>query len=198
MKNTLKLLLLAVSLIAFCGAVSAQSNKQRLTREQLAEVQAKHIAKEMAMDDSDGRTLYRYVLPVPTGDMGTRSSPEATETPDDRRRNGAGIERAFRPQPENTGLAKEILCHLQRVPDAEANPAHLSVGEADDGAALQAWQGKTGERVIYNNLKIISYEKVNHGYADSRINGSIRFSTRQQPPAYDTPAAYRATHPEAR
>lgn len=52
MKNTLKLLLLAVSLIAFCGAVSAQSSKQRLTREQLAEVQAKHIAKEMEMDDA--------------------------------------------------------------------------------------------------------------------------------------------------
>lgn len=53
MKNVLKLLLLTVSLITFCSAVSAQSNKQqRLTREQLAEVQAKHIAKEMAMDDA--------------------------------------------------------------------------------------------------------------------------------------------------
>lgn len=52
MKNILKLLLLAVSLVAFCGAVSAQNNKQRLTREQLAEVQARHIAEEMAMDDA--------------------------------------------------------------------------------------------------------------------------------------------------
>lgn len=52
MKNILKLLFLAVSLAAFCGTVSAQSNKQRLTREQLAEVQARHIAEEMAMDDA--------------------------------------------------------------------------------------------------------------------------------------------------
>lgn len=58
MKNILKLLLLAVSLIAFCGALSAQSNKQRLTREQLAEVQAKYIAKEMAMDDE---TAERFI-----------------------------------------------------------------------------------------------------------------------------------------
>lgn len=52
MKNIIRLLLLAVALTAFSGTVSAQSNKQRLTREQLAEVQAKHIAKEMAMDEA--------------------------------------------------------------------------------------------------------------------------------------------------
>lgn len=50
MKNRIKLLLLVVSLTAFCGMVSAQNNRQRLSREQLAEVQAKHIAKEMTMD----------------------------------------------------------------------------------------------------------------------------------------------------
>ena len=52
MKNIIRLLLLAVALTAFSGAVSAQSSKQRLSREQLAEVQAKHIAKEMAMDEA--------------------------------------------------------------------------------------------------------------------------------------------------
>ena len=55
MKNIIRLLLLVVSLTAFSSAVSAQSNKQRLTREQLAEVQAKHIAKEMAMDEATSR-----------------------------------------------------------------------------------------------------------------------------------------------
>ena len=55
MKNIIRLLLLAVTLTVFSVAVSAQSNKQRLTREQLAEVQAKHIAKEMAMDDATSR-----------------------------------------------------------------------------------------------------------------------------------------------
>lgn len=46
MKNIIRLLLLVVSLTAFSGAVSAQNRKQRLTREQLAEVQAKHIARK--------------------------------------------------------------------------------------------------------------------------------------------------------
>ena len=58
MKNIIRLLLLAVALTAFSGTVSAQSNKQCLTREQLAEVQAKHIAKEMAMDEA---TSQRFI-----------------------------------------------------------------------------------------------------------------------------------------
>lgn len=55
MKNAIRLLLLVASLTAFGGAVSAQSNKQRLTREQLAEVQAGHIAREMGMDEATSR-----------------------------------------------------------------------------------------------------------------------------------------------
>lgn len=51
MKHIIRLLLFVISLTAFSGAASAQNRKQRLTREQLAEVQAKHIAKELAMDD---------------------------------------------------------------------------------------------------------------------------------------------------
>ncbi len=52
MRNLIKLLLVVVLLTAFSGALSAQDNKQRMTREQLAEVQAKHIAGEMALDDA--------------------------------------------------------------------------------------------------------------------------------------------------
>ena len=58
MKNIIRLLLLVVALTAFSGAVSAQNRKQHLTREQLAEVQAKHIAKEMAMDKA---TSQRFI-----------------------------------------------------------------------------------------------------------------------------------------
>lgn len=59
MKSLIRLLLLlVVSLTTFCGTVSAQSGKQRLAREQLAEAQAKHIANEMAMDDA---TSQRFV-----------------------------------------------------------------------------------------------------------------------------------------
>ena len=51
MKGIIRLLLLVVALTTLTG-------KQRLTREQLAEVQAKHIAKEMAMDDA---TSQRFI-----------------------------------------------------------------------------------------------------------------------------------------
>ena len=46
MKHIIRLLLFVISFTAFSGAASAQNRKQRLTREQLAEVQAKHIAKK--------------------------------------------------------------------------------------------------------------------------------------------------------
>lgn len=55
MKNIIRILLLSVALTAFSGVASAQNSKQRLTREQLAEVQARHIAGEMAMDDTTSR-----------------------------------------------------------------------------------------------------------------------------------------------
>ena len=58
MKSIIKLLFWVVALTTFCGTISAQTGKQRLTREQLAEVQAKHIAKEMAMDDA---TSQRFI-----------------------------------------------------------------------------------------------------------------------------------------
>ena len=58
MKGIIRLLFWVVALTTFCGTVSAQTGKQRLTREQLAEVQAKHIAKEMAMDDA---TSQRFI-----------------------------------------------------------------------------------------------------------------------------------------
>ena len=52
MKDIIRILLLAVMLTAIGGTASAQSSRQRLSREQLAEVQARHIANEMAMDDT--------------------------------------------------------------------------------------------------------------------------------------------------
>ena len=60
MKGIIRLLFWVVALTTFCGTVSAQTGKQRLTREQLAEVQAKHIA------------------------MGTRSASETAAQPNDR------------------------------------------------------------------------------------------------------------------
>ncbi len=58
MKYLMKTFAIAIIMIASCATVFAQQNnpqrpnqKQRLSREQLAEVQAKHIANELAFGD---------------------------------------------------------------------------------------------------------------------------------------------------
>ena len=48
---------------------------------------------------------------VDYGDLEAVKLQKATQ-PNERRRNGAGIERTFRPQPEDIGLEAEVLCHL--------------------------------------------------------------------------------------
>lgn len=53
MKKIFRILLFAMAMTTFCANTYAQkSNKQRMTREQLAETQAKYIAQEMGMDDT--------------------------------------------------------------------------------------------------------------------------------------------------
>ena len=59
MKKVFRLTLVAIIMAAFSTAVSAQDNnaaqnnkKQRMSREQMAEAQAKHIARELALDDA--------------------------------------------------------------------------------------------------------------------------------------------------
>lgn len=58
MKKTIRLFLLVVALTTLSATVSAQNNRQRLTREQLAKVQAGYIAGELALDDT---TSQRFV-----------------------------------------------------------------------------------------------------------------------------------------
>lgn len=60
MKQLFPLFMLLIAFIMGAGSVNAQQriDKQRLTREQLAEVQAKHIAKEMNLDEA---TTQKYV-----------------------------------------------------------------------------------------------------------------------------------------
>lgn len=53
MKSIFRILLFAMAMTTFCISTYAQKdNKQRMTREQLAETQAKYIAQEMGMDDT--------------------------------------------------------------------------------------------------------------------------------------------------
>lgn len=63
MKNIIRLLLLVVTFTAFNFTAMAQNNsqahKQRITREQLAEVQAKHIAKDLAFDEATSKRFIK-------------------------------------------------------------------------------------------------------------------------------------------
>ena len=63
MKNIFRLLLLVVTFTAFSFTAMAQNygkaNKQRLTREQLAEVQARHIAKDLAFDEATSKRFIK-------------------------------------------------------------------------------------------------------------------------------------------
>ena len=52
MKNLLKINLMALLVLAFCTLGNAQDKQQRMSREQLAEKQAKHIAQELAFDET--------------------------------------------------------------------------------------------------------------------------------------------------
>ena len=53
MKSIFRVFLFAMAMSTFCISTYAQKDsRQRMTREQLAETQAKYIAKEMAMDDA--------------------------------------------------------------------------------------------------------------------------------------------------
>ena len=59
MKKVFRILLTTIMMVAFSTAVSAQENngqqpskKQRMSREQMAAMQARHIARQLALDDA--------------------------------------------------------------------------------------------------------------------------------------------------
>ena len=59
MKRIIRMLFLAVVMAALCGTANAQkSEKRRMSREQLAEAQARHIARQLAFDD---KTTAKFV-----------------------------------------------------------------------------------------------------------------------------------------
>ena len=60
MKSFLRIILLTVTMATFCVSTYAQkSDRQRMTREQLAEFQAEYIAKELEMDDMTTQQFIR-------------------------------------------------------------------------------------------------------------------------------------------
>lgn len=58
MKKIFRTMMIAMIMVMVAGAAMAQDKKQRANREQLAEMQARHIAAELALDDA---TTVKYV-----------------------------------------------------------------------------------------------------------------------------------------
>ena len=62
MKKMLSMMVMTIALLAVSVNLSAQDNqskKQRMSREQLAEAQAKHIAHDLALDDATAQKLVK-------------------------------------------------------------------------------------------------------------------------------------------
>lgn len=90
MKSIFRILLLAMAMTTFCVSTYAQKdNRQRMTREQLAETQAKYIVKEMAMDDATAKKFIATFCqfqreiwalgPRPKKDIATRTDEETEQ-----------------------------------------------------------------------------------------------------------------------
>ena len=58
MKSLMKINMVALMVFAFCTIGMAQNEQQRMSREQLAEKQAKHIAQELSFDEA---TTQRFI-----------------------------------------------------------------------------------------------------------------------------------------
>ena len=58
MKSLMKINMVALMVFAFCTIGMAQNEKQRMSREQLAEKQAKHIAQELSFGEA---TTQRFI-----------------------------------------------------------------------------------------------------------------------------------------
>lgn len=88
MKKLLKIMLSVIFLMTFCCAANAQQGKKRVSREQLALTQARHIADELALDDATSQRFINtyceyqkevWALDKPTRKKGQQMSDKETE-----------------------------------------------------------------------------------------------------------------------
>lgn len=90
MKSIFRILMVVITISTFCvNAYAQKDSKQRMTREQLAETQAKYIAREMAMDDATTENFIETFCqfqkevwalgPRPKRDSSNRSDAEAEQ-----------------------------------------------------------------------------------------------------------------------
>ena len=105
MRYIIKLLLVVVAAMAICGPLSAQNDRHRISREQLAEIQAKHIAEEAGMDEA---TTKRFV------ETYCQYQPEIWAIGPRYKRQGRSLS-----DEESEEILKERFAHRQKVLDIQ-------------------------------------------------------------------------------
>lgn len=62
MKTYIKITMILFAMLLTCGSISAQNQKERKSREEFAEIQAKHIAHDLALDDKTTAQLVEVYM----------------------------------------------------------------------------------------------------------------------------------------
>jgi len=62
MKTYIKITMILFAMLLTCGSISAQNQKERKSREEFAEIQAKHIAHDLALNDKTTAQLVEVYL----------------------------------------------------------------------------------------------------------------------------------------
>jgi|ADurb_Cas_03_Slu_FD_contig_41_866690_length_2178_multi_5_in_0_out_0_2 hypothetical protein len=104
MKKFLRILLVAMALVTFCvGTYAQKENRKQMTREHLAEMQAKYIAKETGMDDATSKkfivTFCQFQKEI--WSLGPRPKKDSTDSSD----------------AESEQAIKERFVHSQKILD---------------------------------------------------------------------------------
>lgn len=115
MKNFFRILLLTVTMSTFCVSIYAQKgDTQRMTREQLAETQARYIAKEMAMDDTTTKQFIKTFCQFQKEIWALGPRPKKTVSPSTDEETGQVLKARFAHSQKILGLRQKYYAEYSK------------------------------------------------------------------------------------
>lgn len=137
MKRILGILMMVIAMMTVTTSVCAQApnQKQRLSREQLAEKQAQYISRNLGLDEkTNAKFIETYTdCQKEVWALGPRPHHKKGEMKTDAT-DRTGNQAAFRDEREDSQHPSEILQEVFTVPDSAADSACLRTGATDDEA----------------------------------------------------------------
>ena len=134
MKRILGILMMVIAMMTVTTSVCAQTpnQKQRLSREQLAEKQAQYISRNLGLDEkTNAKFIETYTdYQKEVWALGPRLHHKKGEMKTDAQTEQA----AFRDEREDSQHPSEILQEVFTVPEPAADSACLRTGATDDEA----------------------------------------------------------------